>query len=749
MRRLHEPATELAPRRPSARCKAPARALALTLALGLSALGLSACCHSPKTPLGRQKGLGQLSAEARPDARPSRQAAYLQWLERHSMLKQAEALAQRYSGKGLLWRHPYAAIRPRAASALASTWFTAYPGATITREGASVLKTLGDERLWRAFASIGIKAMHTGPMKRSGGVTERRFTPTIDGNFDRISMRIDPGFGDEAEYRALVAHARSNGAIVIADVIPGHTGKGPDWRLAERGYQDYPGIYHIVEIDEKDWGLLPPVQPGEDSANLKPAVVDQLKAKGYLVGRLYRVIFFEPKVKETNWSATDVVEGADGKRRRWVYLHYFKAGQPTLNWIDPTFAAARLVIGDLLHAVGELGIGMLRLDANGFLGIEVDPSGAPAFSEGHPLSVTGNQLIAGTARRLGAFTFQELNLSLDDLRLMQSGGADLSYDFVTRPAYHHALVTGDARFLRLMLNLAREHGIDPATLIHALQNHDELTLELVHFWNKHKDDVFSFRGKRLKGSALRTIIRDELLQKLLAVPYNLKASNGVACTTASVIGAALGLKDLRSLSKDQQAQVRKLHLLLAFYNAFQPGVFALSGWDLVGALPLPAPAVSTLMADGDTRWINRGAYDLLGDNPKATTSTSGIPRTATLYGPVPLQLAQPDSFASQLKRLLAVRERYRINQAKQLEVPEVRNPGLLVLVHQLPAGGGIEVTAVNFGRGPVSESLRLSAVAGKSSLANLLEPANHDDRLIGGRLMLRLAAFEGKALLIR
>ena len=157
------------------------------------------------------------------------------------------------------------------------------------------------------------------------------------------------------------------------------------------------------------------------------------------------------------------------------------------------------------------------------------PNNGRAWSEGHPLSVTSNQLIAGLVRKLGGFTFQELNLTLEDIKAMSQGGADLSYDFVTRPAYHHALVTGDAEFLRLMLALQKTYQIDPAGLIHALQNHDELTLELVHFWTRHKDDTFTFRGKTLKGSELREIIRAEMHSRLIgtAAPYNLKAANGV------------------------------------------------------------------------------------------------------------------------------------------------------------------------------------------------------------------------------
>src|SRR5262249_36896748 len=183
---------------------------------------------------------------------------------------------------------------------------------------------------------------------------------------------------------------------------------------------------------------------------------------------LPRTIFFEKGVKETDWSASDAVVGTDGTTRRWVYLHYFKAGQPTFNWLDPTFAAPRLVAGDALHSLGRPRARLLRLDANGFLRTEVRLGNERAWSEGHPLSVTANQLIAGLVRKLGGFTFQELNLTLEDLQAMSQSGADLSYDFVTRPAYHHALVTGDAEFLRLMLRPQKSYRIDPPGPLHPL-----------------------------------------------------------------------------------------------------------------------------------------------------------------------------------------------------------------------------------------------------------------------------------------
>ena len=67
------------------------------------------------------------------------------------MLRQAELAARRYSGQAPLGQHPYADPQPRAASSLASVWFTAYPASHITGPGGSVLRSLGDPELWSNF----------------------------------------------------------------------------------------------------------------------------------------------------------------------------------------------------------------------------------------------------------------------------------------------------------------------------------------------------------------------------------------------------------------------------------------------------------------------------------------------------------------------------------------------------------------------------------------------------------------------
>jgi len=697
-------------------------------------------------------GENQVPAPAHEPQISPDEPGYAQWLEERSMLHQAQALAQRYSGNSAQWQRPYGVPQPRAASARASVWFTAYPAATIpATPGESVLATLADERLWNAFQAIGIQAVHTGPMKRSGGINGQAYTPSVDGNFDRISFEIDPVFGRESQYQSLVGVAKAHGAIVIGDVIPGHTGKGADFRLAERAYRDYPGIYHMVRIQPADWGLLPPVPSGQDSVNLSPATVNTLQAKGYIVGMLSSRIFYQPGIKDSDWSATDFVRGVDGVYRRWVYLHYFKQGQPTLNWLDPSFAAQRLVIGDALHEISVLGDGGLRLDANGLLGIERDPKTGLVWSEGHPLSNTSNQLIGDMVRKLGGFTFQELALAFENVREAKSGGADLSYDFVTRPAYEHALLTGDAEFLRLIFQLMRQYDIDPAALIHALQNHDELTMGLGHFVT-HANDVFAFHGGQMTGKQVRDTVQSEMYARLLGpnAPYNLKFGDGVASTTATIITATLGIKDITKLTAADVEKIKHLHLLLAFYNAFQPGVFALSGWDLVGALTLPSELVKNRLADGDTRWINRGAYDLIGSNPKAKQSMADMPAAVALYGPLPKQLKNPDSFASQLARMLKVRADLHLYAGRLADLPAVQSQGLLVLVHELPESPDLEVTAINFGPTPVDEAVAVAGAPQNTNALDLLDPKAQPAAIgADGKLRLSLKGFEGKALRIK
>jgi trehalose synthase len=220
----------------------------------------------------------------------------------------------------------------------------------------------------------------------------------------------------------------------------------------------------------------------------------------------------------------------------------------------------------------------------------------------------------------------------------------------------------------------------------------------VHFAIAHTDDIVTFRGAELTGEELAVTIRRELTERLTgaAAPYNaIFTTNGISSTISTIIAATLGYPDVRSLSPPQIERIKQAHLLLAMFNAMQPGVFAVSGWDLCGMLTLEQSKVSKLLESGDTRWIHRAAYDLMNYQPGATESPAHMPRGTSLYGSLPEQLQDVNSFVSRLRGLLTARARYGISTAVQVDVPEVTDKAMLVMVHRLDTGR-IQLSVLNF-----------------------------------------------------
>ena len=241
------------------------------------------------------------------------------------------------------------------------------------------------------------------------------------------------------------------------------------------------------------------------------------------------------------------------------------------------------------------------------------------------------------------------------------------------------------------------------------------------------------------------------------MPYNMlyrPEEDGIATTFAGFIASALEIDDPYHATPEQVAEITRGHLLLAHANAMQPGVFSLSSWDLVGALPLHAEQVAGRTDDGDWRWVNRGGVDLLGDNPDATESAWGLPRARALYGPVPQQLDDPESFASGLKRMLAARKDYQIHLGELIAVPEPDHNALCLLVLALPGTPRYAITALNFGREGVTEHLDLHLIdrlpADQLEGRTVSEAVSgHDEGTISdqGRLTITLGPWQGKTLI--
>src|SRR5262249_53177469 len=148
-----------------------------------------------------------------------------------------------------------------------------------------------------------------------------------------------------------------------------------------------------------------------------------------------------------------------------------------------------------------------------------------------------------------------------------------------------------------------EEGIQPVSLVHDLQNHDEITYQLVEPEHR-KDRTLTVGKEKMTGKQLRERMLEQMRQRVAgeAAPYNKlyrPERDGVATTFAGFIAPALGVRDPYNATPEQVRLIRRGHLLLAAANALQPGVFSLSSWDLVGALPISAEAVKRRTTDGD------------------------------------------------------------------------------------------------------------------------------------------------------
>ena len=735
----------------------------LLRAASIAAVFLSLSCAprfgaEPEEPLPTGAPAGSLAiggVEERCDGED-----YIRWLEERSLLHQAEEAVRTFGESRAEWRHPYAEPRPAAVVKEGSVWVLGYPGSVITRPGQSVIATWADPSLWDCFREIGIRVLHTGPVKTAGGIRGRQYTPSVDGWFDRISLEIDPQLGTEGDYRRMVEVAREHDGSIAGDLVPLHTGKGADFLLALRAYKEYPGMYVMAEIDARDWELLPPVESPWDSVAVPRDVAAILAAKGYIPGIINSNDATTGAPKLSGWDATGTIRGADGKPRRWVYLHFFKPGQPALDWLHPSMAAQRVEAGDIIRTIHALGARGLRLDAVPFLGIEPRPGDPLTWHYLHPLSIWGTDFLAFLVRKHGGWTFHELNVPLQSLKLFTRNGSDLSYDFFTRTQILHALLMGDATLVRQAYRFLKEEGIELFSLVHDMQNHDEITYQLVELEHR-ADRTFLVRGEQITGRKLRERTLEEMRARAAgpSAPYNRlyrPQRDGVATTFAGFVAAGLGIADPYRSTPDQKERILRGHLLLAMANAMQPGVFSLSSWDLVGALPLPVESVADRLGDQDYRWINRGAVDLLGENPGAARSAYGLPRATALYGPLPEQLRNPGSFASHLARMLRARDRYGIPLGKFLAVPEVENPSLFVLQLELQDRTSYAVTALNFGRDPVRESIDLSPIekqcASSLSGREVIEATSgRTEGRIGedGRFPVELEPLSGKTLILR
>ena len=669
------------------------------------------------------------------------------WLEQNSLLYGANKMAENLEGKKSQWQHPYGYPRPYEAMEKASNWLVVYPYSLIFPSQNSFFSYLGEEKLLSLLQSIGMEGIYLTPIRLSGEVRGNQVYPSSTGEKDPISYLLNPQLGSYDQYLAMTKAAEKKKLSLLGNLLPGQTGKGFDFELALRKYQNYPGLYHLIEIPKKDWHLLPKVPCNEREVSLNPKTIDILQEKGYLVGRLPRNFAFHPDGGVSYWSASDVVIGYDGTPRRWVYLNSSHGKDPILNWLDPSFASQKVVTGSIISALLHEKNTFLKMEMGPFLGIEKNPYASHAFFEGHPLSLTISDLLAQMTRKMGGYSFQDLEVSIPSMKAFLAYGPEFMQDYLLKNAFLHGLLRQNKDLLTLSYSILQKQNLDPVRLIHSLQTSSEFSYEWIDL-QENENQTFFFQQKERRSKNIRKILLREDLSLLSNNPYVSLSDKGVSSTLLGLLAACLKIEDINCLSCLDKENLQKLHLLFAFFSCMQPGIFSLSIWDLVGALPFTRQELKELKLSENSPWIGKGSIDLLGKNQNQVCSFAGVPRVKTLYPSIPCQLKDPNSFVSVLKNYLKVRKVYNINQASFLGVVSTQHPSLFAYSLRLKPAGQLALVIINLSSCPIQEEISLMEIQNTTAI-NLIDRSQETKKLNCPTLCASLQPFEAKILLFQ
>lgn len=427
------------------------------------------------------------------------------------MLSQADAITQKYNLE--VARTPPPSLAPQASLCLnaASNWLSI----DLSQIEAPAFETLASEFLWDGLREMGIQGVYLKNLKQGGEF--------------RTAIGVDPEWGP---WNDLAIILQKKGIILIGDSIGKSTGLSTDFSLALKNVKEYPDLYHLIEIEKKDWELLPKSSQ-KLFVNVPWLTIQQLHKKGYVAEN------FDPYVKESSWNATGPIRCQDGKVRRWIYLKE-KKEEPVINWLSPSFAGCRIAAADTLDSVYNLGQKIVQFD--------------------DAMNASAQESLTLLTRKLGGFSTLKTDGGICAWKMAQT---DLITDTLTPAALLHAFIAEDAEVLKLIYRLLLDEGIDSKRLAHSLPSFNQYACDYALFLAEPKKR-FQYYEENLTGDALR--------QKLLK--EDLARIGGPDPVTWEKLCLAKW--------QNNRPQLMNIHLLLALFYAMQPGAFSLSISDLLG-----------------------------------------------------------------------------------------------------------------------------------------------------------------------
>lgn len=666
---------------------------------------------------------------------PRADPAYLQYLERHSMLAKSSEMAKVVSGSELAWKQ--GAGTSDGLLDHAENWLLVHPLTMLTSSRNTVFSQLASPTVQPIMRELGVKGLYVAPIQGSGAQWAKD-TPPVNTGDDVVQYEFSRVAGTDDQYRRLMRGMIDNQGLMGSDLIPAATGLGPDFFLAARNVREYPGVYCMVEIPEDLWKHLPDVTSEWGGAALGSSQVAALNSQGLLPKAMRDEV--SPLARMGGWAATGVVRGVDGNNYRWVYRYYTSPEYAVLNWEDPSQTAHRILSGSAVRQVGLQGQALLGLRFEAFQGLEAASERARNSFSVEPAR-TASVAMSREIRRYGGWSWvRDDDLPLNSVRDYLNSGVDFIFDSVFSPGAEHALLTGDASLARFMADEALRLSIDTKRLVHVMPAQDGINYSLPYL------SYLAAGSGGERAASFKRGIQNAMRARASQMSPAPIQDNYLYTTAAGLAALALNAPDAAS-AQSQVAEIEKGHSLLIFFKAMQPGVMMLAGQDLSGVLPLDAASLSGTTAAKSVANASKGTYGLNSSANSLVVSNLGMPRAPQLYAAADAQVHQKDSFVRRIGAFLRLRGEQGVARGSLTARPETKGEGSIALLTKLAGGKGHLLSVCNFSRKAVTETITLSDVPG-SALAKATPIATGGSHSVSGKTVtVKLGPWQGRALL--
>lgn len=636
----------------------------IRLLTAVLALLLCACAQEVMGPHGRTPSI--LSGTDRPDRAPGSllraDPGYIQWLERQSMLGNADALAAEVSGSGRLWANSGSNRRLPLLLDAAPSWLEVNPHTL--RGRATAMQALARTSTLDTFRHMGLSGIYLAPAQEQAGLWHTRLRP--DFGTATTSFGFDARSGDDEQFARLDERAAAAAFQLGGSLPPAATGLGPDFFLQARRASRFNGLYAMLEAPASVWPSLPASPQEWECLPLDAARCRALAQQGLLPPSLLRddLGWATPG----GWAVTGEVRGTDGRTRRWLYRYAGHVLRPVLLWQDPSGQARRLLSAAVIRHTGLQQQTLAGLHLEALMGLDVPPDkGTASRDDALAPGLEALDALSREIHRYGGWALQAdvLPPSLTP-RILQSP-VDLTRDTLTSPAVQYALLSGDAAPLTALLRQSLDSGMDQRRLARGLHQWRGVD------WRPLRDlpggEILFRHARELSG-----LHEDEFFWPV---------------TPAGLARQALGRPADSAPARDRRdTALEEACLLLLGWRVALPGLAFVSPQELQGALPLPRATATTA--------ASAGLVPLL----EPETTAGDAPAAPLAFGPLAEELRLPQSPAGIMARLLRARAASGVARGQLIRV--VGGPaGSLAVVTRLP-DGGCWVMAANFAAHPAT-----------------------------------------------